>query len=160
AAGEVLVEKVAAPERVYAGDTFPLEAVIYSHGPAMATIQVLKDGEAIVEREIELASGRNRIETVVPAASPGRSRHEVVVGAPGDPFAQNNRNGVAIDVAPAPQVLIVAAQPAWAEVFAKALAVQDIKTRIVEPKRAPFYLKDWLTYSAIVLMNVPAIDLV
>ena len=35
-----------------------------------------------------------------------------------------------------------------------------IKTRIVEPRRAPFYLKDWLNYSAIVLMNVPAIDLV
>jgi von Willebrand factor type A domain/Aerotolerance regulator N-terminal len=158
-AGEVLVEKVIAPERVFAGDTFSLEALIYSHGPSTATIEVLKEGEAIVERPLELAGGRSRIETIVPAASPGRSRYEVVVTAPGDTFAQNNRNGVAIDVAPAPQVLIVAAQAAWAEVFAKALAVQDIKTRIVEPKRAPFYLKDWLAYSAVVLMNVPAIDL-
>src|SRR5229473_3077378 len=159
AAGEVLVEKVTAPERVFAGDTFPLEAVIYSYGPSAATIEVLKDGEVIVERPLELVGGRSRIETIVPAATPGRARYEVVVSASGDTFAQNNRNGVAIDVAPAPQVLIVAAQPAWAEVFAKALAVQDIKTRIVEPKRAPFYLKDWLAYSAIVLMNVPAIDL-
>ncbi len=159
AAGEVLVEKVTAPERVFAGDTFPLEAVIYSYGPSMATIEVVKDGGVIIERALELAGGRSRIETIVPAATPGRSRYEVVVNAPGDTFAQNNRNGVAIDVAPAPQVLIVAAQPAWADVFAKALAVQDIKTRIVEPKRAPFYLKDWLAYSAIVLMNVPAIDL-
>jgi hypothetical protein len=159
AKGEVLVEDVAAPQRVYAGDTFPLQAVIYSQGPAAATIEVLKDGEVIVERQLELANGRNSIETIVPAASPGRSRYEVAVSASGDTFALNNRNGVAIDVAPAPQVLIVAAQPAWAEVFAKALAVQDIKTRIVEPKRAPFYLKDWLAYSAIVLMNVPAIDL-
>jgi Mg-chelatase subunit ChlD len=159
AAGEVLVEKVIAPERVFAGDTFPLEAVIYSQGPSTATIEVLKDGEVIIERPLELAGGRSGIETIVPAASPGRSRYEVVVTAPSDTFAQNNRNGVAVDVAPAPQVLIVAAQPAWAEVFAKALAVQDIKTRIVEPKRAPFYLKDWLAYSAVVLMNVPAIDL-
>jgi uncharacterized membrane protein len=159
AAGEVLVEKVTVPERVFAGDTFPLEAVIYSYGPSAATIEVLKDGEVIVERPLELVGGRSRIETIVPAATPGRARYEVVVSASGDTFAQNNRNGVAIDVAPAPQVLIVAAQPAWAEVFAKALAVQDIKTRIVEPKRAPFYLKDWLAYSAVVLMNVPAIDL-
>jgi Mg-chelatase subunit ChlD len=159
AAGEVLVENVTAPERVFAGDTFPLEAVIYSYRPSAATIEVLKDGEVIVERPLELVGGRSRIETIVPAATPGRARYEVVVSASGDTFAQNNRNGVAIDVAPAPQVLIVAAQPAWAEVFAKALAVQDIKTRIVEPKRAPFYLKDWLAYSAVVLMNVPAIDL-
>jgi von Willebrand factor type A domain/Aerotolerance regulator N-terminal len=159
AAGEVLVEEVTAPERIYTGDAFPLQAVIYSHGPATATVQVLKDGEVIVERPLELASGRSRIETVVPAAAAGRARYEIVVSASGDSFAQNNRNGIVIDVAPAPRVLIVAAQPAWAEVFAGALAVQDIKTTIVEPKRAPFYLKDWLAYSAIVLMNVPAIDL-
>jgi hypothetical protein len=159
AAGEVLVEKVAAPERIYAGDTFPLQAMIYSHGPSQATVQVLKDGDVIVERSLELAGGRNRVETIVPAAVPGRVRYEVAVSASADTFTQNNRNGVVIDVAPALQVLIVAAQPAWAEVFAKALAVHDIKTKIVEPKRAPFYLKDWLAYSAIVLMNVPAIDL-
>src|SRR4029077_6681749 len=111
------------------------------------------------ERSLELPGGRSRIETIIPAATPGPARYEIEVNASGDTFAQNNRSGVAIDVAPAPQVLIVAAQPAWAEVFAKALAGQDIKTRIVEPKRAPFYLKDWLAYSAVVLMNVPAIDL-
>src|SRR5499427_4387270 len=159
AAGEVLVEKVVAPERVYAGDTFPLQAVIYSHGPCQATARVLKDGDVIAERPLNLAGGRSRIETVVPAATAGRARYEVAVSANGDTFAQNNRNGIVIDVAPAPQVLLVAAQPAWAEIFANALAVQDIKTRIVEPKRAPFYIKDWLAYSAIVLMNVPAIDL-
>jgi len=159
AAGEVLVAEVAAPERIYAGDSFPLQAVIYSHGPAMATVRVLKDGDAVVERQLELTGGRTRIETIVPAAAPGRARYEVDVSASGDTFARNNRNGIIVDVAPAPQVLIVAAQPAWAEIFAKALAVHDIKSKIVEPKRAPFYLKDWLAYSAIVLMNVPAIDL-
>src|SRR5712671_171523 len=78
AAGEVLVEKVTAPERVFAGDTFPLEAVIYSYGPSMATIEVVKDGGVIIERALELAGGRSRIETIVPAATPGRSRYEVV----------------------------------------------------------------------------------
>jgi von Willebrand factor type A domain/Aerotolerance regulator N-terminal len=158
-AGEVLVEDVTAPERIYAGDTFPLQAVVYSRGRSTATIEVLKDGNVIVERSLELTDGRSRIDTPIPGASAGRSRYEVVVRAGGDTFTENNRGGIAIDVAPAPQVLLVAAQPAWGEIFAKALAVQDIKTRVVEPKRAPFYLKDWLAYSAVVLMNVPAIDL-
>jgi hypothetical protein len=159
AAGEVLVEDVATPERVYAGDSFALQAVIYSQGRSMAMVRILKDGDVIVERPLELVGGRSRIETIMPVAAPGRARYEVDVNAPADTYAQNNRNGIVIDVAPAPQVLIVAAQPAWAEVFAKALAVHEIKSKIVEPKRAPFYLKDWLAYSAIVLMNVPAIDL-
>jgi uncharacterized protein YegL len=68
--------------------------------------------------------------------------------------------GVSIDLlADAGGGLVDAPQPAWAEIFAKALAVHEIKSKIVEPKRAPYYLKDWLAYSAIVLMNVPAIDL-
>jgi Mg-chelatase subunit ChlD len=157
--GEVLIEQVSAPERVYAGDTFRLQAVVYSHGPSPATVRILKDGETIVERSLELPAGRSRIDTDIPNAIAGRARYEVVVDAPGDAFPQNNRNGVLIDVAPAPDVLIVAAQPAWADVLAKALALQEIKSKVVEPRRAPFYLKDWLAYAGIVLMNVPAIDL-
>ncbi len=157
--GEVLVEEVSAPDRVDVGDSFPLATVIYSQGHSPATVRVLKDDDVMVERSIELAGGRSRIETIIPATTAGRARYEVVVDAPRDTFAQNNRNGIVVDVAPAPQVLIVAAQPAWAGVFAKALAVHEISSKIVEPKRAPFYLKDWLAYSAIVLMNVPAIDL-
>jgi Mg-chelatase subunit ChlD len=159
APGEVLVEKVSVPDRVYAGDFFPLEAVVYSHGPSSVTARITKDGETVVDRSLDLADGRSRIEIVMPPAIAGRVRYDVVVDAPHDAFPQNNRNGIVLDVAPAPQVLIVAAEPAWAEVFAKALAVQEIAAKIVEPKRAPFYLKDWLAYSAIVLMNVPAIDL-
>jgi uncharacterized protein YegL len=159
AAGEVLVERVSVPERVYAGDPFPLQAVIYSHGPSSAAVRILKDGETIVERSLELPGGRSQIQTDIPKATVGRTRYEVVVDAPGDGFPQNNRNGVTVDIAPAPKVLIVAAQPAWAEVLAKALALHEITSKIVEPKQAPFYLKDWLAYSGIVLMNVPAIDL-
>jgi uncharacterized protein YegL len=158
-AGEVLLEQVSTPERVYAGDTFLLQAVVYSRGRSPATLRILKDGEAIVERSLELQAGRSRIDTDIPNAASGRARYEVAVEAPGDVFPQNNRDGVSIDIAPAPDVLIVAAQPAWADVLAKALALQEIKSKVVEPKRAPFYLKDWLAYAGIVLMNVPAIDL-
>jgi uncharacterized membrane protein len=158
-AGEVLVERVTVPERLHAGDPFPLQAVIYSHGRSAATLRILKDGETIVERALELADGRNRIEAEIPKATVGRARYEVVVDAVGDSVPQNNRNGVTIDIAPAPDVLIIAAQPAWAEVLGKALALHEIKSKIVEPKRAPYYLKDLLAYSAIALMNVPAIDL-
>lgn len=157
---ELLIEGLTAPERIYAGDSFPLQAVVYSEKPTMATVRIVKDGELITERPVELVRGRSRIETDMPAAASGRARYEVNIAAPDDVYPQNNRGSVIVDVLPTPQVLIVAPQPAWAEVFAKALALHEIKSKIVEPKRAPYYLKDWLAYSAIVLMNVPAIDLV
>jgi uncharacterized protein YegL len=158
-AGEVLVERVSAPEQVYAGDSFRLRALVYSQGPSTATLRIFKDGDMITERPLELPGGRSWIETDIRKVAAGRARYEVAVDAPGDVFPQNNRNGITLDIALAQDVLIVAAQPAWADVLAKALALQDIKTKVVEPKRAPFYLKDWLAYSGIVLMNVPAIDL-
>src|SRR5262249_39590768 len=88
--GEVLVEQVSDPERVYAGDTFLLQAVIYSHGPSPATVRILKDGETIAERSLELPAGRSRIDTDIPNATAGRVRYEVAVEAPGDAFPQNN----------------------------------------------------------------------
>jgi hypothetical protein len=112
AAGEVLVERVFVPDRVYAGDPFPLHATIYSHGHSNATLRIRKDGDIIVERALELIDGRSRIEATVPKATVGRARYEVSLDAPGDTFPQNNRDGVTVDVVPPPDVLIVAAQPA------------------------------------------------
>jgi Mg-chelatase subunit ChlD len=157
--GEVLVEDVSAPQRIYAGESFPLEAVIYSQGHSAGKLRILKGGETIAERPFDAVRGRSRIETIIPGAMAGRARYEVAIDSAADTFAQNNRSGIVVEVAPPPRVLIVAAQPAWGEVFAKALGVHRIDSKVVEPKRAPYYLKDWLAYSAIVLMNVPAIDL-
>src|SRR5712671_5581863 len=158
-AGEVLVERVSVPARIYAGDPVALKATILSRGGMSATLRILKDDNVIVERALDLADGRNTIEADLPPATFGRVRYEVAVDAQGDTIRQNNRDGVTIDVLAAPDVLIVTPQAAWAEVLVKSLALHEIKTKVVEPKRAPYYLKDWLSYSAIVLMNVPAIDL-
>jgi Mg-chelatase subunit ChlD len=157
--GEVLVEEVSAPQRSYAGESFPLQVLIYAQGHSTGRLRVLKDGEVIAERPLEIPSGRSRVETVIPAAAAGRARYEVAIDATADTFAQNNRNGIAVEIAPPPKVLIIAAQPAWGEVFARALSVHRIDSKVVEAKRAPYYLKDWLAYAAVVLMNVPAIDL-
>jgi Mg-chelatase subunit ChlD/uncharacterized membrane protein len=157
--GEALVEEVSAPQRIYAGETFPLQAVIYAEGRSAGKLRILKDDEIIAARPFDLPGGRGRIETIIPAAAAGRVRYEVAIDTAADIFAQNNRDGITVDVAPPQQVLIVAPQPAWGEVFAKALSIHRINAKVVEPKRAPYYLKDWLAYAAIVLMNVPAIDL-
>lgn len=157
--GEVLVEEVSAPRRIYAGDSFPLRAVIYGEGHTTGSLRVLKDGKVIVERPLDLPGGRHRVEIVIPAAETGRARYEVALDAIADTFAANNRDGVIVDVAQPPRVLIVAGQPSWGDVFAGALKIHGIDAKVVESKRAPYYIKDWLAYETIVLMNVPAIDL-
>ncbi|MCC6734563.1 MAG: VWA domain-containing protein [Bauldia sp.] len=157
--GEVLVESVTAPARVFAGDTFKLDAVIYSQAAKTGAITVRRAGETIIETPVELLAGRNVIEIPgVPAGNDGDLLVEVSITAEGDTYAQNNANGVIIGVTPSPSILIVTPQPPLGDYFAQALSVQGLTAEIVLPADAPDTIDGWLAYDTVVMMNVPAID--
>lgn len=159
-AGEVLVEEIAAPPRVYEGDAFKLDAVIYSQGAATADLVIRRAGEVIGEQTTELLAGRNRIEIpMVPAGPAGTLLIEVAVTTPGDTFAENNTNGVIVNVMPTPAILIVTPQPPLGEYFSQALSVQGLSAEITTPAESPDTIDGWLAYDSVILMNVPAIDL-
>ena len=158
--GEVLVESVSVPARVYAGDLFALDAIVYSQGSARANVTVRRAGEIVQEREVDLLAGRNRVETVIPAGESGSLLLEVSVAMARDTFAQNNTQGVFVAVAPTPDIAIIAPEPAAGEFLAQALAVQDLTASVMSPSEAPDTMAGWLDYDSVVLMNVPAISLV
>ena len=94
--GEVMVESVNAPQRVFAGDAFLMDAVVFSQGVAQANVSVKRDGNVVLEQQVALAPGRNRIEATVPATAIGSVLLEVAVTAPADTFPQNNQNAITI----------------------------------------------------------------
>ena len=155
--GEVLVEAVTAPPRVYAGDTFFVEAVLFSQQAGTAGVTIARAGDVILEQEVSLLAGRNVVETVMPAGEEGNLLIEVTVEAEGDTFAENNVNGLIVDVAPSPSIIVVTPQPPLGEYFAQALTIQGLEAEIVRPSEAPTTLAGWLEYDTVVLMNVPAI---
>lgn len=158
--GEVLVESVTAPARVYSGDTFAIASVIYSQATKSGSIRISRAGETIVEQPVELLAGRNVIEIPgVPAGEAGDLLVEVAITADGDTYAQNNANGVIVDVTASPSILIVTPQPPLGDYFAQALSVQGLAAEIVLPQDAPDTIDGWLKYDTVVMMNVPAIDL-
>ena len=157
--GEVLVESVSVPARVYAGDLFALDAIVYSQGSARATVTVKRAGDTVQEQEVDLLAGRNRVETVIPAGDSGSLLLEVSVAMAGDTFAQNNIQGVFVEVAPSPAIAIIAPEPEAGEFLAQALQVQGLTAAIMSPSEAPDTMDGWLEYDSVVLMNVPAISL-
>ncbi len=157
--GEVLVESVNAPPRVYAGDAFTFSAVIYAQAATTATVTIRRAGEIILDQTIDLLAGRNVVDGTVPAGDAGTLLIEVAVAAGSDTYPQNNHNGVIVAVAPTPSIIVVTPQPALGEYFAQALTVQGLTSRIVVPADAPDTIDGWLAYDTVVLMNVPAIDL-
>jgi hypothetical protein len=156
--GEVLVEQINAPPRVYSGDIFPIEAIIYAQQSGPANVTVNRAGETVLSQAVELLAGRTMIETYMPAGDEGNLLIEVAVTADGDTYGENNINGLMVEVQPPPAVLIVTPQPVLGEYFAQALTVQGRQAEIVTPGEAPTSLEGWLEYQSIVLMNVPAIE--
>ncbi len=155
--GEVLVEAITAPPRVYAGDIFPIEAVLFSQQARAANIMISRAGETILEQEVALLAGRNVVETVMPAGEEGNLLVEVTIAAEGDTYAENNANGLIVVVQPSPAIAIVTPQPPLGEYFAQALTIQGLEADILRPDEAPTTLEGWLEYDSVVLMNVPAI---
>ena len=155
--GEVLVEAVTAPPRVYDGDIFPIEAVLFSQREGTASVTISRAGEVILEQDVTLLAGRNVVETVMPAGEEGGLLVEVTIEAEGDTFSENNVNGLIVDVRPSPSIVVVTPQPPLGEYFAQALTIQGLEADILRPAEAPTTLEGWLEYDTIVMMNVPAI---
>ncbi|MGD9739106.1 MAG: VWA domain-containing protein [Bauldia sp.] len=159
-AAEVLVETITAPDAARAGDDLPVAAVILAGRDGPATVTVLRDGETVVRTDVDLRAGRNVIDAVVPAGTAtGEILVEFEVASAADIEPGNNRDGRLVPVSAASSVLIVTPTPDWGEFLADALAVQDVTATVATPDRAPFYMRDWLAYDVVVMLNVPAIDL-
>ncbi len=157
--GEVLVESVGAPARVYRGDTFLLDAVIYAQAPQKGVFTIYRGGEAVLEKEVDLLAGRNRVETAVNAGDAGTLLLEVAVQAPRDTFVENNKNGAIVTIAANPNVVVITQDLIVGEYFQRAIAVQGLTAKVITPTQAPKKLDDWLQYDSVVLMNVPALAL-
>lgn len=155
--GEVLVESVAAPRQVFAGDSFRVDAVIYSQDAGEAELTIRRAGESVLSQSVNLLAGRNRIETVIPAGGAGNLVIEVAIDAGRDTFAENNNNGIIVQVAPSPAVAVIAPQADAGDYFGNALSVQGLSADLVDPSDAPQTISDWLRYDAVVLMNTPAL---
>lgn len=157
-AGEVLVQTLSVPSRLYAGDAFSLQGVVYSSVATAATVRLWREGDLYNEQRVELSPGANRIETELEEETPGRYlyEYEVVVE---DKVSENNRDGLVAEVLPRAEVALITPQASWGEVLADLLEVQDISAEIMPPSRAPYSLEDLLPYDAVILANVPAIGL-
>lgn len=158
---QVAMGPVTASRSVRAGDTFTVIGSIRSRVNAPATLRVLRDGRVLSEQRVQLVPEVMRVESLVTETVAGSVSYELEIVSDGDPEPGNNRNGVIVDVAPAPVVGIVipGEGPDPSAPLADALAAQGLTVKIIPASRAPWSLKEWLRYDIIALMNVPAIDL-
>ncbi len=159
--GNIAVESISVPSPVRAGDKFPLTSIIRSNGESTAIVRIARDNVTIVERDITLQDGFNRVETIVAESLAGRARYEVSVTSGGDIVPADNHNGIVVNVEPAPRIAIVApeSERGSANALIATLKVHGIAASMIAAKNAPWSLREWLAHDVLILLNLPAIDL-
>ena len=158
AAGD-LAASLHAPAHVFAGDRIELVGLVQAPAASRAEIAVSDAHEEIWREVMDLDAGSNRIAVPVAVTAPGVTAYEMEVLAEGDPEPRNNRAGAVVRALPPGRIAVLAGEEGQGASFAAMLADQGFAAELVAPAAAPDTLEGWLDYAAIVLMDLPAIEL-
>ncbi|NMA99751.1 MAG: VWA domain-containing protein, partial [Phyllobacteriaceae bacterium] len=157
-AGEVSVDRLDLPRILHRGETPLLTALVHSGSEQTATVEVVVDGEVIATQDTDLVAGQNRIEAALPQIEADEAVIELrIVGAAG--YAENDALTQLLSAAPVRPIAIIAAEELHGEAFGRLLVEQGLDVTVMAPQRAPFQMRDWLDFGAIVLLDTPALSL-
>jgi uncharacterized membrane protein len=161
---EVLVSDLRLPSRVNQGEEFDLGVTIESQVATPANITVLSRGTLIRTVTVNLQAGVNNF-VLSPLRVPQQGftdlqvRVDPLQAEQTDTFYQNNALSGFVEVTGPPRVLIIAKQPEEAMALLPAMREAGLTVDIQAPADLPIGIAPLAAYKAVVLANVPAVDL-
>ncbi|HSJ58562.1 MAG TPA: VWA domain-containing protein [Anaerolineae bacterium] len=156
---EVRVEELDAPADVRQGQEFDLTVIVDSTARVDAALHVLGDGQLIHSQEVRLQPGTNRFLVPVEADEAGFRRFRAQVIPDADTWLQNNEASAFAVVHGPPSVLLVEGAAGDGDNLASALRAAEMNVSVVDPASLPATLPELAGFDAVVLANVPAIEL-
>lgn len=157
---DLLVEEVAAPGHVRAGDEYDVTVTVRHTGdaPAEAVLSLDADGREVDRRTVSFAPGST--EVAVPRRAgddeTGVVRYEARLSSPASAVADNDVGRAAVRVAGPPRVLVHEREEGLAAHLVEGLRAAGIGTDIATTLPP---LDGLLAYDSVVLADVPAGDL-
>jgi uncharacterized membrane protein/Mg-chelatase subunit ChlD len=149
------VSGVELPATAREGQQLRMRIDIQSSAATNGRLVVQGPGDAtIVDQQVQLAAGTQRLEVALPKARPAFNRYVVRIEAPGDARPQNNAAEAYTFVGGRPRVLLVEGQPGEAANLANALKAANVDATSVSPERMPVVLGELGAYDATVLVDV------
>jgi uncharacterized membrane protein len=153
---DALISAVDMPALAREGQQLPMVLTLESTAATPARLTVTgPDGEALVEREIELQPGQQTLEVTLPEAPVAFNRYTVRLEAPGDTRAQNDVAEAYSFVSGRPRVLLVEAESGEASALERALRAAQVDASTIPAEATPDTLGDLSAYDTVVLVNVP-----
>lgn len=157
--GDVAITRLMSDGDVSAGGSFVLQAVITSPEATSAVLRLSRDGLPLAEHRTELLPGTTLVRLPARADEPGVVRYSLTVAADGDPNGHNDEAAIVVTVNEPPRVALYAAEGDATTRFAEALTLQGFTVVYRPPHTMGNVASSFMGYDAVVLMDVPAIDL-
>ena len=156
---EARVDNLTAPTQLHTNERFLLHTQLYSSVRQTATVRILMDQSIIVQQALSLGIGEQELSFNLMAPPPGFHTYRITLDAPLDTLLQNNEATAFVNVQGPPQVLLIEGHPGSGVNIANALRATKINVVIGNPNDVPISLEGLATYSAVVLADVPAVEL-
>lgn len=153
------VNGLSAPENLHTNERFVLRTQLYSNVAEQATLRLYLDQTLISQQKIQLLTGQQEVDFNTLAPPPGFHTFRVTLEAPVDSVPQNNEASAFVNVQGPPHVLIVEGQPGEGRNIASALKATGITVTMGTSVDIPITLDGLAGYSAVVLADVPAVEL-
>ncbi|SDG89228.1 von Willebrand factor type A domain-containing protein [Pelagibacterium luteolum] len=159
-AGPVL-SAIALPAAALPGDRLRLTALVDADMEVPAEIAFHANGTQLAIEDVTLQNGMNRIETQLPPLAEGETIFTVTISTTG---ALTSTLSAIVNTRPGRPIIVLSPDPAHGEAFVQLATISTPGLTgtspsdlvVTDPAVAPDYLRDWLTYDAIVLLNMPA----
>src|SRR5713226_6640 len=156
---EARVDGLDAPTTLRVNERFVLHARLYSTLAQPVTLRLYLDRTLLLQQKEQLAIGEQDVTFNLQAPPPGFHSYRLTMDAALDTISQNNEASAFINVQGPPQVLVIEGKAGAGHNIVAALQATHINVKVGTPADVPATLEGLASYDALVLADVPAIDL-
>ena len=156
---EALLDKMICPSNVKVGEPFDLKVVAISKEPAAARIRILRNGEPVGVKTVDLPRGKSVLSFQQSIAKAGGYEFKAILQCDQDTRPENNIALANTKVHGKPKVLYVEGEQSQARYLAGALRRKDIEVDVRDRSGVPKTMAQLQGYDMVVLSDVPAWNL-
>ncbi len=156
---EARINGLNAPGELQVNERFLLHVNLFSTVAQHATLRLYLDQTLLTTETIDMVAGQQEVSFSLSAPPPGFHTFRVTLAAPLDTIPQNNVASTFVNVQGPPRVLVIEGQPGEGHNIVAALQATKINVTLGTPNDVPVTLDGLAGYSAVVLADVPAVEL-
>ncbi|VAX39280.1 hypothetical protein MNBD_PLANCTO02-2319 [hydrothermal vent metagenome] len=156
--GDVAIESVLLPKTVSPREPFQYSVWVYSDREISGEIQVLREGEKIAKKNVDLSIGMNRIPFRDLLERGGFYNYSVIINVQGDPLKENNVGAGIVRVEAGPKVLVLNNDGQDGNMV-RALRSANIPVDVFNATDHSVTQDSLDPYRAVIIENVPAANL-